>query len=245
MLYRIVSDIHSEFWAENKAKARTLTDLRVPEMDNDQATTLLLPGDIGSHRRRNVYRWVIERLAERFLAVYDIPGNHYGYGGTDWDVCEAPALLGNYHFGATHHDASVTAATLWADFQRGNPVVEEACRVGMNDFRQIKGITPEKVKARHREHLAFLEAHLQVGGIVMTHFAPSWQSISAQYGMSELNGYYASDLEGLILEKRPALWVHGHIHARSDYRIGDTRVICNPAGYEGLDHDPWLRVEFQ
>ena len=77
----------------------------------------------------------------------------------------------------------------------------------------------------------------------MTHFAPSWQSISPAYGSSELNGYYASDLEDMILRKRPALWLHGHIHSRSDYRIGDTRVICNPAGYEGRDHDPRLVVE--
>jgi hypothetical protein len=244
MLYRIVSDIHSEFWPESKANARTLADMRVPPMDGDSETILLLPGDIGSYRRRNVYRWVIERYAERFLAVYDIPGNHYGYGGTDWDVCESPAPeLGNYHFGATLADETLTAATLWADFQRGNPVVEEQCRVGMNDFRQIKRITPARVKTRHREHLAFLESHIQPGGIVMTHFAPSWQSISPNYGSSELNGYYASDLEDLIVRKRPALWLHGHIHSRSDYRIVDTRVICNPAGYEGADHDPRLRIE--
>lgn len=29
----------------------------------------------------------------------------------------------------------------------------------MNDFLQIKGITPKRVKARHREHLAFPKAY--------------------------------------------------------------------------------------
>lgn len=244
MFYRIVSDIRSESWAESQAKARTLIDRRVPPMDADYATVLLLPGDTGSYRRRKVYRWAIERLAERFPDVYDIPGNHYAYGRTDWDVCESPAPeLGNYRFGATLADDTLIAATLWADFQRGNPVVEERCRVGLNELKQIRGITPAKVKARRREHLAFLKTHIQPGDTVMTHFAPSWQSISPDYGTSELNGYYASDLEDLILRKRPALWVHGHIHARSDYRIGETRVICNPAGYEGRDHDPRLVVE--
>ncbi len=99
---------------------------------------------------------MIERLAERFAAVYDIPGNHYGYGRTDWNVCEPPALLDNYRFGATLADDKLVAATLWTDFQRGNPIVEELCRTGINDFRQIEGITPKKVKARHREHLASL-----------------------------------------------------------------------------------------
>ena len=75
-------------------------------------------------------------------------------------MCEAPALLPNYRFGATLQDGWITAATLWADFQRGNPMVEEACPVGMNDFRQIKRITPAWVKTRHREHLGFLETHI-------------------------------------------------------------------------------------
>jgi Icc-related predicted phosphoesterase len=38
------------------------------------------------------------------------------------------------------------------------------------------------------------------------------------------------------------LWVHGHIHDRSAYTIGATRVICNPAGYDGRGHDPYLAV---
>ena len=243
MFYRIVSDIHSEFWPESQTKARRLADIILPPLPHDAETILLLPGDTGSYRRRNVYRWLVERFAERFLAVYDIPGNHYAYGGTDWDVCESPSPVANYRLGATMHQGRITAATLWADFQRGNPIVEEQCRVGMNDFRQIDGITVEKVKTRHREHLAFLEAHIEPGAIVMTHFAPSWQSISPAYGSSELNGYYATDLQDMILRKCPALWVHGHIHSRSDYRIGETRVICNPAGYEGRDHEARLVVE--
>ncbi len=42
------------------------------------------------------------------------------------------------------------------------------------------------------------------------------------------------------------LWVHGHIHKQSDYKIKDTRIICNPRGYpdEPNPHfDPSLVVE--
>lgn len=31
--------------------------------------------------------------------------------------------------------------------------------------------------------------------------------------------------------RAPALWVHGHIHRSLDYRVGGTRVVCNPRGY--------------
>ena len=27
------------------------------------------------------------------------------------------------------------------------------------------------------------------------------------------------------------LVLHGHLHRQSDYRLGDTRVVCNPRGY--------------
>ena len=42
---------------------------------------------------------------------------------------------------------------------------------------------------------------------------------------------YASDLDELIERTQPQLWVHGHIHASSDYFVGRTRVVCNPRGY--------------
>ena len=185
-------------------------------MDSDRQSTLL-QGDIGSDRRRNVCRWVIERLAERFFAVYYIPGNYYAYDGTVWDRCESPAPgVGSYHFGTTLVDDTVTAATLWTDCQRGNPLVGESCRGGINDFCQNKRIRPARVKTRHHEHLAVLDANIQSGGVVLTHFAPSWQSISPDYESSEVNGYYGSDLEDLLVRKRPARWVHDHIQSRSD-----------------------------
>ena len=59
-----------------------------------------------------------------------------------------------------------------------------------------------------------------------------------------LDLYCSADLEQLILDKAPALWVNGHIHKARDYQIGETRVICNPAGYDGRDHEPKLQLQF-
>ncbi|WP_064710025.1 hypothetical protein [Rhizobium bangladeshense] len=46
-------------------------------------------------------------------------------------------------------------------------------------------------------------------------------------------------------EGQPALWVHGNIHQKANYRIGETRVIANPRSYpgEGTGFDPLLVVE--
>jgi hypothetical protein len=45
------------------------------------------------------------------------------------------------------------------------------------------------------------------------------------------------------------LWVHGHTHSSFDYKLGKTRIICNPRGYPGTfgdmgnDFNPNLIVE--
>jgi hypothetical protein len=216
--------------------------MRIPPMEGDSDTVLLLAGDTGSHKRRNIYAAVINRLCDRFRWVYDIPGNHYWYG-SDWSVNSPPVERDNYTFGETYVAGDIVAATLWADFQRGNPIIEMQCLEGMNDFKQIAGISIEGVKARHVEQLAFLRASIKPGCIVMTHFAPSWRSIAPEFATDQRNGYYASALDDLIEELQPALWLHGHIHTACTYEIGRTRVICNPAGYYCRDHDPGLMVE--
>jgi hypothetical protein len=53
-------------------------------------------------------------------------------------------------------------------------------------------------------------------------------------------------MKELIVAREPALWIHGHTHHAMDYRIGPTRILCNPLGYphEANDgFDPRLTVE--
>ena len=53
------------------------------------------------------------------------------------------------------------------------------------------------------------------------------------------------DRSTLIEAHQPTLWVHGHVHNSSDYRVGTTRIVCNPHGYgfENPDFDGALVVE--
>ena len=47
-----------------------------------------------------------------------------------------------------------------------------------------------------------------------------------------MNYYFASDLDNFILDNQNIkLWIHGHVHDPFDYKIGETRVVCNPLGY--------------
>jgi len=52
-----------------------------------------------------------------------------------------------------------------------------------------------------------------------------------EFRNNPVNPAYASNLDELILQYQPDIWIHGHMHRPADYFIGKTRVICNPRGY--------------
>ena len=70
--------------------------------------------------------------------------------------------------------------------------------------------------------------------VVVGHHSPSFQSCHEQYKHDYLmNGAYHSSLENIMLDNpHIKLWTHGHTHHPFDYVIGETRVVCNPRGYE-------------
>jgi Icc-related predicted phosphoesterase len=51
-------------------------------------------------------------------------------------------------------------------------------------------------------------------------------------------------MEEFILEHQPRLWIHGHTHETFDYRIGKTRIICNPRGYAPNDMNQDFKAGF-
>ena len=82
--------------------------------------------------------------------------------------------------------------------------------------------------------------------VVVTHHAPSPESIPPSFQESAFNPCFASDMTRFITESKVRLWIHGHIHAHSDYMIGNTRVLANPRGYPGeskTGFEPGLVVE--
>jgi hypothetical protein len=70
--------------------------------------------------------------------------------------------------------------------------------------------------------------------VVVGHHSPSFQSMHPTYAHETLmNGGYHSDLSEFIMDHpQIKLWTHGHTHHPFDYVIGETRVVCNPRGYE-------------
>lgn len=70
--------------------------------------------------------------------------------------------------------------------------------------------------------------------VVITHFAPSLKSADPRYGRQPGTASFCNDDEALM--PGVALWIHGHLHCRHDYRIThadgrSTRILCNARGH--------------
>jgi len=252
MKIRIASDIHTEFMARDLHKIDRITNtLILPCMEDDKQTVLILAGDIGSAYKPDILVKFLEVVCSRFLSVHYISGNHEFYGGclgiTESMIADKTKHLSNLVFGNGKYSPTglpdIHQYTLWTDFCNGDNYSMQMASYTMNDYRVCFGeyegvkMTPVETLIRHKQYIQQLEAHLKEGDIVVTHHLPSYKSIDARFKSSNVNSAYASDLDALILEKKPKLWIHGHTHASNDYMLGNTRVISNPRGYT-IDLNP-------
>jgi hypothetical protein len=240
-----------------------------------EGDVLILGGDIlcARHFKTNgtlhkVYKDFLQRCVDNFDWVLYLKGNHEAYS-FHWESTHN-VLKENLPEGIHLMDDSVVkiqdwnflGCTLWTDFRNENALeMMEASRF-LNDYRTIRigsnyrKLRPEDTLEFHKKSKQFLLDTLPMFENqkvwVLTHHAPSYQSIHPKYRMETTNGSYASDLDDLILS-HPQIkyWSHGHTHSSFNYLIGECRVMCNPRGYWNgyntselnLDFDPNLQIE--
>jgi len=153
--------------------------------------------------------------------------------------------------------ATFLGCTLWTDYKYAG--VREQARAmylaaqRLNDHRQIRNgdhlWTPQDALEEHEASRAWLAGRLVETGrrpkVVVTHHGPSRLSVQPSYCDDLLTAAFASNLDDLVA--KATLWVHGHMHAPSDYVLGGCRVVANPRGYVGIHEDrafnPALVVE--
>ena len=202
------------------------------------------------------YRGFLDRVSEEFHHVIVIAGNHEFYGGR-WiqnieDLRVEYSYYPNIHFlerdMITLEDVTFVGGTLWTDCNKGDPLTLHALQGMMQDFTLIRhdGIGFMKLRPwhsalRHRETLGYFKTVLDDRKdqkcVVIGHHLPCELSIPSWFaGRYLMNGGYCSDLSEFILDRpQIKLWVHGHTHTPCNYELGDTRVVCNPRGYYGVE----------
>jgi predicted phosphodiesterase len=232
------SDLHLEF--------RQLDPLpAIP--DPSTYDLVILAGDVSTAVRGAT--WAIETFSGKPI-IY-IPGNHEYYG-YDFNLTNAAigaceeldenfhALLpGSIFIG----DTQFIGATLWTDGNDPTLSYQPYSYIErhVNDFQLIKvgdrRWRIEDAQAAFEQHRAFIESQLQIpwegNRVVITHFLPTRQAIAKKYENSNLNGYFASDLDDLIAKYKPTIWLFGHTHDPQQFvhSSGETVMLANPWGY--------------
>lgn len=247
----ILSDLHLEVWGD----ATPAIDLAQSRPD-----VVILAGDIATGS--DAVAWAARTFGA--LPVLYVHGNHEGYGHQLEQMQDAirKACTKANAKGASirllNQEAVIIdgvrflGATLWTDFLLfGEERREEAMAAAqsyMPDYQHIStGSSREKrllcaedTAALHAQHKRWLAEQLAQPfdgrTVVITHMAPSMQSVEAQYAGNLGSPAFASPLDALAAQAD--LWVHGHMHASHDYRIGACRVVCNPCGYRCPDGTP-------
>lgn len=241
----IFSDLHLEF----------RRDFRISSIP--AADVCICAGDLMAGGIEKSIRWLGDHVLPSMPIVF-VPGN-CEYRGHSLHEGAAVARRIAAEYSGLHLLIDDTVAingvrflgtTLWSDFALfGEPrLAIEASAHLLKDFREIKTslkplrrFSPRQSAALNRDARLFLNRHLSENSelpvVVVSHHAPSVLSIRPDLLDEVTAPSYASSLERTILRYAPHLWIHGHIHLRSDYLIGRTRVICNPLGRPGEQCD--------
>lgn len=222
------------------------------------AKTLVVAGDIGEVKNYPLPRFqdFFRRASEHWNDVLIVAGNHEHYGSCFDETLDKMREAVREFVNITVLDKSsieidgvvFIGGTLWTNFDNENQEAMVTAGWRMNDYRCIKAstkpITPFRTLADHKETLAkfgeILNKNASKAVVVISHHGPTMRSIDPDYVDEELlNFAYASNLNRFI-ESHPNIihWIHGHMHTRTNYRVGDnTQVHINARGYPNQFRD--------
>jgi len=234
-----VSDLHIDFsnWK--------------PRLDPDSFDAFVIAGDTGNKKIGvNSIQWAIKKYGKPVILVL---GNHEYYDGVFqevnryWkDLEKRPEMKGLLHVlineSVEIQGQRFVGTTLWVDIP---PQMEVAIKQEMNDFNWIK-YQDDKGMARkldvptvnqwHREAKQFLDRELREEDYLITHHAVCSLSCADHFRGDPASCGWIADISEVILDRKPKIVQHGHVHDSFDYMLGDdSRVICNPKGYSGMD----------
>jgi predicted phosphodiesterase len=211
-----------------------------PETDAD---VVVLAGDIDTGIAG--VEWALDAFDKPVVYTF---GNHEGWGfNLDALLCQSKEMTHGTHVHILENesrmigDTMFIGATFWTDFGLADDPQElmEISDSRKNDFRLIRiGEASRTLRAadavsRHRHSRAFIRhaahAHTARKTAVVTHFAPSEQSIVARRQGHPFAPSYAADAHDLM-GKPVDIWMHGHLHDSVDFEVSGTRVVANPRG---------------
>lgn len=224
----IASDLHLEFFKDHAALNF------INELDSDGVDVLVLAGDILSIKRQMQMKAILSAFKNKYKNVVWVLGNHEYYNNIP--RCTQLALREAEKAGVhLLNNSSVTidgqrfiGGTGWFPELPDTTAFHKHC---MTDFDLIDHLEPWVYK-EHEYFVDFLTTCLKPEDVLVMHHLPTTKSVHSKYAGNHLNRFFLCDIEKLILDRQPKLVINGHGHDQFDYKIGETRIISNPKGYE-------------
>jgi hypothetical protein len=240
-------------------------------MPEDDDTCLVISGDLWTSSKylrmldSNGLSWM-HKTSLQFKHVVFVLGNHdYWNTKMDKEPDRVRKLIAKQGLTNVHllENSSVdvdqirfVGGTLWTDYGDNSAISKMAAINYMNDYEMTRigsnthKPTPDDILPIFHKTKKTIFDTKSDGKLlaVVTHMAPSYNSVNEHYRNKnhELqNTWYYSNMDNSIANSDIALWFHGHMHNRSNYMIGNTRVLCNPKGYalrEDTGYDPYARL---
>lgn len=146
--------------------------------------------------------------------------------------------------------------TLWTNFEgyaKGNNLSENLANESINKakvwakynvldyhstFHKGEGLnyhtrTINNTLDNFQNAYTFIETEINkdptVSKVVITHFAPTWES---KKGNTLESSYWVNHIPELMGKAK--FWVHGHTHHTHNYMCNGTNILCNPRGYSKI-----------
>lgn len=233
MMLVVVSDLHLENYNDPD-----LVFNQVMEFDeNDYSDCVaVFAGDIMDGYRACDF---LERYVDKFRRVLYVPGNH--------DLWKSStSMIGSHEFDIAGKsividDVRFTGAVGWpVNHVRQRDIMDSVeWATALNECREIKHNggpfdydSMLQLGERDMNHIFRTESFERIH-VAISHYPPSHKSVSPGFEKSKLNYLFHSDYDqiGMFEQTSIDVFIHGHIHHGYDYTINNTRVICNPLGY--------------
>jgi predicted phosphohydrolase len=246
MLLQFCSDLHLEF-PENAAYIAEHP--LIPKAD-----TLIIAGDFVPFAQMKDHLPAMEKICEPFKQVYWLPGNHEYYyddinhrsGSFEEKILPNLTLINNRSI--TLGQVELIFSTLWTSIS-----IEKSLFIQqrLSDFFTIKKgekhLDVIAYNEKHASSLSFIRHALENSQdkkqVVITHHCPTFRNYPPQYANSPINEAFAVELETMIEDTKPALWIYGHTHINTPaFQMGVTQMFTNQLGYVRRgEHGKFLR----
>jgi predicted phosphodiesterase len=178
-----------------------------------------------THHNQDHRDWLKDEIEKAGSTLISCFGNHDFYHSSFPKPKENQVISGD-----------VAACTLWTKMETHKDFFNY--QRYLIDSSYISDLSYPTYTEAHESDVEFLLT--ADPEIVMTHHSPTLKSISPKYKDSNVvHKFFHSDLDWLVKEINPKVWIHGHTHERLDYMIDTTRIICHPRGYPNENPDKY------